>query len=182
MSIKVTDRRMFTEEGELREGYEETDRDDEEEQERARERDSRSPGPAPSDTRPKIETPGGSPTAQSPPSQTQQQTRRPSQGSAASPSGAARPDVDTGEERHAAAQFIEIIASLVEPATLFLGDAQMPDGQDVQDLERARVYIDLLAVLQEKTRGNLTQEEESVLGEMLYRLRMRYVQKRDAKK
>jgi hypothetical protein len=88
--------------------------------------------------------------------------------------------VDTGEARHPAAQFLEIVGSLVEPATLFLGDAKMPDGQTVEDLERARVYIDLLAVLQEKTQGNLSPEEDSVLGEILYRLRLRYVQKRDA--
>lgn len=167
MSIKVTDRRMFTEDGELREGFDETESDEEE------------PKPQQQGT---VLNPQRSAEPSSPP-----QNSGPTPDLAGKPKGGAsapppRPEVDTGEERHAAAQFIEIIASLVEPATLFLGDAQMPDGQEVEDLERARVYIDLLAVLQEKTRGNLTQEEDSVLGEMLYRLRMRYVQKRDAKR
>ena len=44
---------------------------------------------------------------------------------------------------------------VAEPIQLFLGDAPMPDGSQVEDLERARIYIDMLAVLQDKTRGGL---------------------------
>jgi hypothetical protein len=42
----------------------------------------------------------------------------------------------------------------------------------------ARFYIDLLAVLRQKTAGNLTAQEAAFLEDLLYRLRVRYVQKR----
>jgi hypothetical protein len=42
----------------------------------------------------------------------------------------------------------------------------------------ARLHIDLLAVLRQKTAGNLTAQEAAFLEDLLYRLRVRYVQKR----
>ena len=66
---------------------------------------------------------------------------------------------------------------LAEPIAYLLGDAQLPDGQSAEDLPRARLQIDLLAVLQEKTRGNVTAEESAVLENLLGQLRMRYVEK-----
>lgn len=43
------------------------------------------------------------------------------------------------------------------------------------NLPQAKEIIDLLSVLEEKTKGNLTAEEQSVLRDMLYALRMKYV-------
>jgi hypothetical protein len=54
----------------------------------------------------------------------------------------------------------------------------LPDGQDATNLEMARFYIDLLAVLRQKTAGNLTAQESAFLEDLLYRMRVRYVQKR----
>ena len=73
---------------------------------------------------------------------------------------------------------MDLLAMLAEPISVYLGDAVLPDGQDAANLEMARFYIDLLAVLRQKTAGNLTAQEDAVLEDLLYRLRVRYVQKR----
>ena len=73
--------------------------------------------------------------------------------------------------------FMDLVAVLAEPIAFLLGDAQLPDGQSAEDLPRARLHIDLLAVLQEKTRGNVSEQETAVLEDLLAQLRMRYVEK-----
>jgi len=73
--------------------------------------------------------------------------------------------------------FMDLVAVLAEPIAFLLGDAQLPDGQSAQDLPRARLHIDLLAVLQEKTRGNVSEQETALLEDLLAQLRMRYVEK-----
>ena len=74
--------------------------------------------------------------------------------------------------------FLDLVALLAEPVALYLGDAQTPDGQSHENLDAARLHIDLLDVLREKTAGNLSAQESGILEDVLYRLRMRYVQKR----
>jgi hypothetical protein len=74
--------------------------------------------------------------------------------------------------------FFDLVAILAEPVPIYLGDAELPDGQDATNLEMARLHIDLLAVLRQKTAGNLTAQEAAFLEDLLYRLRVRYVQKR----
>ena len=73
--------------------------------------------------------------------------------------------------------FADLVSILAEPIALFLGDVQLPDGRSAENLDLARFHIDLLDVLKQKTESNLSQEESSVLEDLLYRLRMRYVQK-----
>jgi hypothetical protein len=73
---------------------------------------------------------------------------------------------------------------------MLYGDAmanlgQAPDpatGRPRVDLEQARFAIDLLAMLQEKTRGNRTPDESAVLEEMLTTLRMGYVRLSQARR
>ncbi len=67
---------------------------------------------------------------------------------------------------------------LAEPVSLYLGDIPLPDGQSAENLEMARLHIDLLDVLRQKTAGNVSAQESAVLEDVLYRLRLRYVQKR----
>lgn len=74
--------------------------------------------------------------------------------------------------------FFDLVAILAEPVAIYLGDARLPDGQTVENLEMARLHIDLLDVLRQKTAGHLTAQESAVLEDVLYRLRLRYVQKR----
>jgi hypothetical protein len=73
--------------------------------------------------------------------------------------------------------FSMFVLSLTHSAWVHLGDAPNPaDGQRETNLAMARQTIDLLALLQEKTRGNLSGDEERVLVSALYDLRMRYVE------
>ena len=74
--------------------------------------------------------------------------------------------------------FFDLVAMLAEPVPIYLGDAVLPDGQDATNLEMARFYIDLLGVLRQKSAGNLTAQESAFLEDLLYRMRVRYVQKR----
>ena len=71
-----------------------------------------------------------------------------------------------------------LIFSLKAQAEIRLGLMPMGDesGEDVIDLPAARHAIDLLAMLSEKTRGNLTMEEQRLIENSLTELRFRYVQ------
>ena len=87
---------------------------------------------------------------------------------------------DAGAERGrlpAEASFPFIVSSLVAQALIALGAIENPvTGQAELDLEAAKFSIDMLQVLADKTKGNLTPEEESMLTGSLYDLRMQYVE------
>lgn len=73
-------------------------------------------------------------------------------------------------------RFLDLVQSLQMGAMVGLGMLQGPDGKRPPvDLPAAKDAIDLLGVLQEKTKGNLTKEEEEILREGLYHLRMGYM-------
>jgi hypothetical protein len=73
--------------------------------------------------------------------------------------------------------FITFVMSLHRSAACHLGQTPNPETRVCQeDLPLAQQTIDILAMLQTKTQGNLTGEEERILGELLYDLRMAYVQ------
>ena len=74
--------------------------------------------------------------------------------------------------------FLDLVGVLAEPVAFYLGDAALPDGKTMVNLDMARLHIDLLDVLRQRTAGNLTAEELGVLEDLLYQLRVRYVQKR----
>jgi hypothetical protein len=72
------------------------------------------------------------------------------------------------------ADFSNLVGMLTTNAVLHLGiDPQF--GKGSVDLETARHFIDMLTVLQEKTEGNLSEEEGQLLNDMISRLRMEYV-------
>ena len=71
------------------------------------------------------------------------------------------------------ASFEVLINSLAMPAMLNLGMVQMPDHQP--DLSEAKFYIDLLGVVEQKTKGNLETAEHNMLTTLLYELRMAFV-------
>jgi hypothetical protein len=82
-----------------------------------------------------------------------------------------------GDDKLPAIDFSTFILSLSHSALVHMGDAPAPDGQHAErDLSLARQTIDLLAILQEKTRNNLTGEEERLLDQALYDLRLRFVE------
>ena len=73
--------------------------------------------------------------------------------------------------------FNAFVLSLGSSALIHLGEAPDPISGKTQepDLTLAQQSIDLLALLQEKTRGNLSEEEAQFLETLLYDLRVRYV-------
>ena len=76
-----------------------------------------------------------------------------------------------------AASFTLLVISLTTQVRMCLGDIENPASDQKQvDLELAKHNIDLLGVLEEKTRGNLSEDEKKLLDSVLYELRMRYVQ------
>ena len=80
-------------------------------------------------------------------------------------------------EAPAEASLALIISSFIAQALIALGDIESPvSGQRQRDLDAAKFSIDLLQVLEDKTRGNRTDEEDRMLQDGLYDLRMRYVQ------
>ena len=81
------------------------------------------------------------------------------------------------EETLPPVEFTTFILSLSHSALMHLGEAPDPDTDGVaKNLLLARQTIDLIALLEEKTKGNLTGEEERLLAQILFDLRMRYVE------
>jgi hypothetical protein len=72
--------------------------------------------------------------------------------------------------------FSTFVLSIIGTAYVHLGDAPNPEGQSERNLSLARQDIDLLGLLQEKTKGNLTGDEERLLDSALYDLRMRFIE------
>jgi len=73
--------------------------------------------------------------------------------------------------------FNALVLSLGSSALIHLGEAPDPVSGKTQepDLALAQQSIDLLVLLQDKTRGNLSEEEAHFLDTLLYDLRVRYV-------
>jgi hypothetical protein len=80
-----------------------------------------------------------------------------------------------------AVDFHTFVLSLGSSALLHLGELDHPDGgQPEPDLGLAKHTIDIISMLQEKTRGNLSPPEEKLIESLLYDLRLRYVDKSKA--
>lgn len=146
-SFKVVDRRLFTAEGEFR-------KEVAEQQDRERET---APAAASSGA-PKTSgagTPGPEKTA--PPT-----------------TPAAAPPIDAPKR---SPLFENLIRSLGQNAALLLGGYADPrTGQPVLDLEGAREVIDMLDALREKTRGNLSPEEDTLLIDVLGNLKLAFME------
>jgi len=92
---------------------------------------------------------------------------------AAGPSRGAQPARDLG--------FLELLSLLATQASLGLGGAHPVTGESHEDLETARAMISMIEVLEEKTEGNLTPDEQQALESVLYQLRMQFVSKAKSK-
>ena len=147
--IKVTDKRMFTPDGELREEYR-----------TAMEKSTAAPEPAAAPPEP----PPPPPKAKAKAAERQ------------APGGEAPVDFPEAPPG-LGPSFYDLVAMMAEPVPVYLGDVEIPGGGSAENLEMARLHIDLLDVLREKTAGNLSAEESSFLEDLLYRMRVRYVQK-----
>ncbi len=112
------------------------------------------------------------------------QPERPAE-SAAQASAAPAAAAPTGTTQSARAEvppfelnFSTFVISLSTQALAHLGEIQNPiDAQMAVDLGAAKQLIDILGILKEKTKGNLDQAEAALLENMLYDLRLRYVER-----
>lgn len=73
------------------------------------------------------------------------------------------------------ASFLGLVNMLAVEAAMHLGLIRTPEGVPPVDLEAARHLVDMLGILQQKTRGNLTPEEDDLLENVLADLRMQFV-------
>lgn len=164
----VTDRRLFTADGELRSDVPE-------------EKPIVEPAPQPTRTESATPTPGPAlvtptdPNVPPPPSAAEQEAN-------ADAYRASAKELDTRVELsgHSSKElemtFERFMASLYMSAMLQMGMMHEEGGQPRIDLIGARQTIDTLGLLQEKTKGNLTAAEENFLQNCLYELRMAYVE------
>ena len=75
------------------------------------------------------------------------------------------------------------ITTLALQASIALGEVPNPTtNKKEEDLSQAKFLIDTLAMLKEKTKGNLTPEESTLLENILYELRMQYIANTEAPK
>ena len=127
--------------------------------------------PSPPPSPPPVENPGSAATEGNPPSPPSVETPGSTASEGKVPGGAGGSPSALGVPR-----FLDLVQSLQMGAMVGLGMLQGPDGKRPPvDLPAAKDAIDLLGILQEKTKGNLTKEEEEVLREGLYHLRMGYM-------
>lgn len=81
------------------------------------------------------------------------------------------------EEASFPVNFSSFILSLATSALIHLGEEANPaTGERSIQLPLARQVIDLISLLEEKTKGNLTKEEEGLITQILYTLRMKFVE------
>ena len=72
--------------------------------------------------------------------------------------------------------FSSFVISLGSSSLMLMGEQLDPQQSPMPvNLPQAKEIIDLLSVLEDKTKGNLTPDEQTVLRDMLYALRMKYV-------
>jgi len=85
---------------------------------------------------------------------------------------------DISGSNASAINFASFVLSLVHTAAVHFGDVADPSTGERHppNLPLAQQMIDILAMLEEKTRGNLSAEERQLIDQVLYELRLRYVE------
>jgi hypothetical protein len=141
--LKVTDKRMFTSDGDLRDEFRDVKPADPDEQLRSRPEPPPEPPPQP----------------QPPPG--------------AQPRGEGAPGREQGPPSEG---FVQLVTLLAQNSLALMG--MLPDGQfgGRADLRAARQMIDMIAMLEEKTKGNLNEQEQALLHDYLSELKLAYVQ------
>lgn len=169
-TFKVRDRRQFTSEGERRESAPEP---------AAAKSDPTPPPPPPRPAEaPQVEPAGSSPStaAEDPPRKRSLRERilgrKGREDESAPVPGAEPPDVSADE-----INFPNFILSLMTQALMHMGEIPDPITQQAhRDLGLAKQTIDLIGLLEQKTKGNLNKDEEHLMSEVLYRLRLQFVE------
>jgi len=177
--FKVSDRRLFTSDGELRDSAEEQTPEPVAATPLATAASASAASAAPSSTIPEAAPIAAAPTRESeipePPTASEQQAQHDAYKQSSR-------DLDTRVELsgHSAKElemnFERFMASLYMTAMMQLGLMHEQGGQPGVDLIGARQTIDTLGMISEKTKGNLTPKEQGFLQNCLYELRMAYVE------
>jgi hypothetical protein len=86
--------------------------------------------------------------------------------------------MESAEGDEADVSFMSFLMSLATQALVQIGEMEPPEGMDIPvDVEAGRQTIEILSMLQRKTRGNLSNDEARFLEEVLHSLRMSYVRR-----
>lgn len=105
-------------------------------------------------------------------SEPQASTPPPPESSMAEPLSSA----ESAHAPHPPLSFSSFVFSLGTSSLMLMGESLDPQQPaPPMNLPQAKEIVDILSLLEEKTKGNLSSEEASVLGDMLYTLRMKYV-------
>ena len=182
----VTDRRLFSTDGELRqdvvedeERRAEREREQREAQQRVNDERAAQNHPAQSSSQ-TIAPPPEGPEPEAPSAAEQQASVDAYKESTRHIDDQINREIRKQGQSHSAKDFEmtfeKFVASIYMSALMQLGLAAPPGEKPVVDLIGARQTIDTLAVLQEKTKGNLTGAEQNMLQNCLYELRMAYLE------
>lgn len=163
--MKVTDKRMFTPDGELKEEFQHLDEAKAEAPAAPEPVAEEEPGAGRQEPAPPVE-PEVTPVASEVPPVAEPEE------------GRGRVEIPLGDEGLGELSFLDLVGLVAQPVAIYLGDAKLPGDESAENLDMARLHIDLLEVLKSKTAGNLTAQEHTFLEDLLYQLRLRYVQKR----
>ena len=98
----------------------------------------------------------------------------PAAGATTAPPGAGGREARGGRRELPQAGMSSLVNSLLTQVLLYLGEIATASGPMV-DLDRARHQLDTLAMLEDKTKNNLTEDEQKQLDSALYEARMRFV-------
>lgn len=146
--IKVTDRRMFTADGELRDTFKDI-------AEKPAKEPAQEEAAAPAAEATAAEATAAEATAAEP----------------ASPE-AAEPE----EPLESGATFQDLVGLLAQSASVYLSQASQQIENRGELMQMARMHVDLLTIVQRKSRGNLDAAEQALVDQALYQLRMAFVQ------
>jgi Domain of unknown function (DUF1844) len=182
----VTDRRLFSTDGELRqdvvedeERRAEREREKREAQQRVNDERAERNQPAPPASTQTIAPPLG-PEPEAPTAAEQQASADAYNKTARQMDDQINKEMRKQGQTHRATDFEmtfdKFVASIYMSALMQLGLAAPPGEKPGVDLIGARQTIDTLAILQEKTKGNLTSAEENMLQNCLYEVRMAYLE------
>jgi hypothetical protein len=161
----VTDRRLFTTDGELRSDIREE-----------KPAPESIPTPAPIAPAPESASPAAPDSKVPPPPSAAEQKANAEAYHRSSKDLDARVELSGHSAKELEVSFERFMASLYMSAMMQMGMMHEEGGQPRIDLIGARQTIDTLGLLQEKTKGNLTSTEENFLQNCLYELRMAYVE------
>jgi hypothetical protein len=178
-TFKVVDRRLFGEDGELRQDVVEQERRNEEaaEKKAAAQAEAKAKAAAAATANAAKSAPAQAPSPFAANADAQGAPGNGSNLAAATPEDAAAEAQDSGDINPTSRSFQMLIDFLTRNAAAMLGGMADPrTGQAFVDLEGAREVIDMLDALREKTRGNLSKEDDNLLIEVIGSLKLTFME------